>query len=73
MVSLVGRYATKSLIREYLLLQAALPKQEGKQNRHTQLVRPITVPERQATGMMSNPKGCGGTQQTPCPPRHGYE
>ncbi|NTI46669.1 transposase [Agrobacterium rhizogenes] len=69
------------LVTECLPLPATLPKQAGKQNRHTQLARPTTVhsvfgqtstPELRATGMTSNPKGCSGTRQTPCPPVHGY-
>ena len=35
-------------------------------------VRSNNTPELQAIGMKSNPKGCSGTQQTPCPPIHGY-
>jgi hypothetical protein len=69
------------LVTECLPLSATLPKQAGKQNRHTQLARPTTVhsvfgqtstPELRATGMTLNPKGCSGTRQTPCPPVHEY-
>ncbi|MDH7804563.1 hypothetical protein P3T31_004631 [Rhizobium sp. AN70] len=69
------------LVTECLPLPATLPKQAGKQNRHTQLARPTTahsvfgqtsIPKLRATGMTSNPKGCSGTWQTPCPPVHGY-